>query len=51
MLTNKRKLLSLIAAVAIGIIFIWVKKQIEIDSCLDLGSKWDYDRDECYKLK
>lgn len=39
-------LLSLALIVTIGL---WVKNQIEIDSCLDLGGRWDYKNNECEK--
>jgi hypothetical protein len=25
----------------------WLKGQLKIDSCLDLGGRWDYEKKEC----
>ena len=34
----------LIAVVLIGY---WLKGQLKIDSCLDLGGKWNYENSSC----
>ena len=28
---------------------LWLKREIAIDSCLDLGGRWDYQADVCDK--
>ena len=25
----------------------WVEKELRIDSCLDLGGRWDYEAEKC----
>ena len=27
----------------------WLKGQLNIDSCLDLGGAWDYEKRQCYQ--
>lgn len=49
-LTRKRIITGLIAVIAALAIIgtgLWLGRFLAIDSCLDDGGRWNYDRDEC----
>jgi hypothetical protein len=44
----KPKHLIIASAVLVIIVFlVWIRWQMAIDSCLDLGGRWDYSKNEC----
>jgi hypothetical protein len=45
---NKRGLLVFaILAVCVLMLIWWVYKELQIDSCLDLGGRWNYEESVC----
>jgi len=42
-----KKYLFLGITVVIFIAGFWLRGQLQIDSCLDNGGKWDYEKKEC----
>lgn len=48
----KKKNVLLILFVVVMIPFIvWVKRFLDIDSCLDNGGRWSYEKEECINYK
>ena len=44
----KYKLLIVCALFVLVLMFIfWVKKELKIDSCLDLGGRWNFQAEQC----
>lgn len=45
---NLKKLLLVAIALALGVLLaLWLKAEVKIDSCLDLGGRWNYDAGKC----
>lgn len=48
---RKRRRKRLVVSVVIGLMIvaalIYLRGQLAIDSCLDLGGRWDYERNAC----
>lgn len=52
---NKKTIVFLIIGVSIALIFttLWIKRFLEIDSCLDRSGRWNYELNKCeeyYKI-
>lgn len=46
----KRAIALLVLALLLAALFaffFWARTQLSIDSCLDLGGRWDYTQDSC----
>lgn len=44
---NKKSMLFLFLGVIVLGLSIWAYRFLSIDSCLDGGGRWDYDKGEC----
>jgi hypothetical protein len=42
-----KKIIVVIIFVILFSIGLWLKRFIEIDKCIDLGGRWDYETGEC----
>jgi hypothetical protein len=45
--TRTRLILLAVAAVALAVAIPWLKRQVEIDRCLDAGKCWDSSKNAC----
>lgn len=43
----KKLLLAAIALVLVVLLMLWLRTEVKIDSCLDLGGRWNYDAGKC----
>lgn len=46
-LPNRRLLILLIGLALLLLVGGYLRRQLAIDSCLDLGGQWDYSTNEC----
>lgn len=46
-LRSKRLLILLIVLALLLLVGWYLRRQLAIDSCLDLGGQWDYSTNEC----
>jgi hypothetical protein len=45
---RKKKFILLIIIILLCIpVYLWIKRQLEIDSCLDKGGRWNYESGKC----
>ena len=45
---NRQKLIIVaIVALIAGLVVLWLKKQLDIDACLDHGGAWSYEQGKC----
>ena len=44
---TKKTFLLLLAVVSVVAIFMYLKRQVEIDKCLDNGGRWNYEKKVC----
>jgi hypothetical protein len=40
-------IILIIITIALSVIFLWLKNQLNIDFCLDSGGKWIYEKNTC----
>ena len=43
----KKTFLLLLTVVSLVAIFMYLKRQVEIDKCLDNGGRWNYEKKVC----
>ncbi|HEX5720718.1 MAG TPA: hypothetical protein VF179_31480 [Thermoanaerobaculia bacterium] len=43
----KRAVLVLVMAAVLVVAFIYLRRQVQIDDCLDGGGRWDYTNQRC----
>ena len=44
---NRKTILVIVVLIALIAFGFWVKRFWDIDTCLDKGGRWDYERGEC----
>ncbi|GGY82814.1 hypothetical protein GCM10011613_29570 [Cellvibrio zantedeschiae] len=46
---SEKVIVALMLTVLLALTGYWLKNQFKIDSCFDLGGKWDYEEKRCLK--